>query len=200
MTKKNHDLPEWLTQYMESHRARFIEAMPSDLTKKAKELYEKAVSKFAFVLTDRHEWALTYENLTDNERFALGITGTDAWPLYTPKAVEEKLKAIQLRIENSNLSGATVFYPNLDLDQINRVRDLERKSILVTEHGEKFKSPEPGSLSTQAEHIHNLVRDNRTLTAKELQQIANIEIIGEMGRDAFREHVTKARKQYPKRK
>ena len=191
MTKKNHDLPEWLTQYLESHRARFIEAMPSDLTEKAKELYEKAVSKFALVLTDRNEWALTYENLTDTERFSLGITGTDAWPFYTPKAVEEKLKAIQPR---GTIGDVTVFCPNSNLDQINRVRDLERKSILVTEHGEKFTAGKPkGSIGKKTEYIYKLATDNPDKIAKVLFGEANKNIIGNMKEGTFANHVSDAR-------
>ena len=72
----------------------------------------------------------------------------------------------------------------------------ERKSLTLK--GAVFNPPEEGSLSPQAIYIHNLARDYRTLTAKQLQSKADKKIIGEMGHNAFRDHVTNARREYPK--
>lgn len=65
--------------------------------------------------------------------------------------------------------------------------------------GEKFPAGrEKGSTTESTKHIHQLVADNPSLTAKELFQITDKNIISEMAIGTFKNHVHDARKTYPK--
>lgn len=113
------------------------------------------------------------------------------------------LPAIQVAInEAANRIDDSAFRGTLPIEILlwGALEAQARADEPDVQHGKKFKPPEAGSLSSQARYIHNLVRNNRTFSAKQLQKIANPETIGEMGHDAFRDHVTAARKKYPKEK
>ncbi len=71
----------------------------------------------------------------------------------------------------------------------------------LVEHSNKFKPKrKKGSLSKNAKHIHQLVKDNPALTAKELRAKADVKLIDNMADSTFSTHCTNARKLYPKTK
>ena len=82
------------------------------------------------------------------------------------------------------------------------LRDAIKEELtLQARKGVTFKPGRAdGSVSDATTHIHQLVKDNRSLSAKELFPKANKSKIGDMSEGTFRNHVTAAWKQYPKEK
>lgn len=72
--------------------------------------------------------------------------------------------------------------------------------ILRARNGIKFSGREKGAIGSATNHIVQLAKENRSLSAKQLLHIADKSIIGKMSVRTFENHVTEARKQYPKEK
>jgi hypothetical protein len=72
---------------------------------------------------------------------------------------------------------------------------------VLYEFRKKFKSKRPkGSISAATKHINDLAQTNRSQSAKQLFSIADKSIIGNMIFGTFSNHVSNARKVYPKTK
>jgi hypothetical protein len=79
----------------------------------------------------------------------------------------------------------------------------KRESYLLplARKGERFSGGRAkGAISKQTKHIFKLAKDNLSLSAKELFVIANKSIIGDMSERTFSDHLTGARRIYPKKK
>lgn len=76
-----------------------------------------------------------------------------------------------------------------------RMKPLADKGKEFTQAGRQ-----KGAVSEVTVRICNLAKDNRTLSAKELFAKADKTITTDMAFDAFRSHVSRARKQYKKEK
>jgi hypothetical protein len=86
---------------------------------------------------------------------------------------------------------------HLSLMAIDLLKQLEP----MMAKGKKFSSGrKKGSISKAVQHIHQLAKDNRRLSSKELLAKANKKTIGDMSAGVFSNHVTNARKKYPKEK
>jgi hypothetical protein len=93
--------------------------------------------------------------------------------------------------------------PNLSRETVEIVRKnilfMHKKYKLSATKGEAFQpGRDKGAVSNTTKHIFQLVKDNPKLSVKNLFPKADKTIIGDMTDGTFRNHVTEARKQYPK--
>ena len=78
---------------------------------------------------------------------------------------------------------------------------VEEKLIPAAEKGNKFKpGRSKGAITKATIHIKDLAKNNRSLSAKQLFSKANKSIIGNMDEGTFGNHLSDARKLYPKEK
>jgi hypothetical protein len=115
---KELPLTEWQLMYKKSRTPK-----PSEnLTPLQRRFFENAVKKIRFIPTSDGGLDIDYSNLTIEESFAIGVTGTSEWPLFTPAAVDEKVRAMRPCIGNLILPG--------DANAEQRLRELERHTII----------------------------------------------------------------------
>jgi hypothetical protein len=108
-------------------------------------------------------------------------------------------KELQEEIDTgAPLTGRQILFLTMEVrggDSLEELKELAAKGEIFT-HGGRRK----GATSKPLQYIIELAKNNRTLSAKKLFAIADKSIIKLMEFDAFRSHVTKARKKYPKEK
>lgn len=189
MSNTNPQLIE-LTAEQEKLEAHYTPKIPEGLSGAAKALFLKAVSKITFAPHESGGVSVSYEQLSEEELFAIGITGASSWPMFVPKSVKEKMKAMQ---PHRLLGVFPATHPDL-LDAQNRVRELERKEALVKNHGNKFLPKRAkGSISKKTKYIHKLATDSPKEKALALYIRADKTIIGDMSEGTFANHVSDAR-------
>jgi hypothetical protein len=183
--------PHELTEEQEKLKAQYTPKMPDGLSDTAKELFKKAVSKIT-VMPHGLGLKISYEKLSMEELFALGLTGFEEWPFYPP-SVKEKLDDMRPSFPTSDLDVAKQLF---DANKDNQKRLLEklRKEVLLTQHGEKFPPRRAkGAISKKTAYIHKLATDYPDKFAKVLFGEADKSIIGNMKEGTFANHVSEAR-------
>jgi hypothetical protein len=75
----------------------------------------------------------------------------------------------------------------------NKHQDDIATSPLITKALIFQKNQKKGHRSARVKHIHDLVNTNKNLSAKELMQIADINVIGKMSVGTFSNHVSNAK-------
>ena len=192
MSKLN---PKNFTEWQKSFIKADTPKMPEGLTDAAQRLFKTAVSKITYTPTENGGISRSIEKLSEEEAFAIGETGTPSWSFGIPKSVREKLDAASSRV---SLLGVIEAIAPLDEAAKYRLLDLERKSVLVTQHGEKFATKKPkGSRSKKTLYIYKLALENPCTKAIALFIGADKNIIGNMSEGTFANHVTDA-KEYKK--
>jgi hypothetical protein len=206
-------LTNWQNHYIKQN-------MPEGLTDAAQTLFKMAVSKITVIFPSEGGSPVSIERLSAEEAFAIGETGTPSWSIGIPKSVRKKLDAATTRKTVSKEEVQSVFdvISSIDpetasffvkgkaikevkvrttLDEATKyqILDEERKSVLVTLHGQKFAPKKPkGSMSRRTQYIHKLVADNPSKKAKELSQLEGVrDAIGKMSDGTFANHLSVAR-------
>lgn len=115
-------------------------------------------------------------------------------------SIGDAFREMQAEIDKGEpLTGRQVLFLTLEARGLDSLDEVVKKNAakgkLFTHNGRRL-----GAISKSTEHIFDLAKDNLNLSAKELFLLADKSIIGEMKFDAFRSHVTSARKKYPKEK
>ena len=143
-------------------------------------------------------WA--HEVLHDAGIVADGVVnGTDDTPENYAQRIISYARAIREKEKRGDISSAIA--DGIVLGGFVRESQLKFRWEKSTLKGEKFPSGKPkGSLADSTKHIHQLAADNRGASAKGLLQLADASIIGDMGKRTFDNHVSDARKIYPKQK
>lgn len=110
----------------------------------------------------------------------------------------------------SQQSAAKLLFATLEALEEKALSDRVRQNILdalggldadAEAKGRKFTPGKPvGATSNSTDHIFELAKNHRSLTAKELLSKADKSIIGDMAQGTFGNHVLDARKKYPKEK
>ena len=182
---KQIKLTPWQEKYKEAH----LPKPPEGLSEVALQLFNAAINKIQYIPTENGGLEINYKNLTVEEAWAIGRG------LFTPRPVKEILLAAQRHI---NLGDTVVIMNGTDSETIarnERLMDLERKKILVAEHGKKFpQGKKAGAISTSTKYINKLVSEYPTESAKELEKRANKSIIKNMASGTFANNVSNAKR------
>jgi len=190
---KNESKQIKLTPWQEKFKQDNLPKPPKGLSEVALQLFNAAINKIQYIPTENGGLEINYNKLTTEEAFAIGRG------LITPRSVKEMLLAAQRHINlGENLGGTVVIMNGTDSETIarnERLMDVERKKILVTEHGKKFPQGRPtGAISAPTKYINELVSEYPTKTAKDLRRLADDSIIGEMSDRTFANNVSIAKR------
>lgn len=198
---QSQELTPWQKRYKEERTPK----PPDGLSEQARRQFLKIVSKIIFTPieatpTKGEGLSIDFGNLTREEAFAIGESGTDDWP-FLPKDVNDKLSKMQIQ---RRMGEFRCTFPARDPDHINAIkqaRETLREEVLLKLFSEQFKpGRDKGAVSDATKHIFYLAECNRSSSAKELFPISDKSIIGGMSERTFGNHVTDARKKYPKEK
>ena len=119
--------------------------LPDGLNQDQLRLFKKAQEKIRFTPLESGSLEVDYEALTAEERFALGVNGTDSRG-YFPESVEKMLEALLPRrvVDGREVIVRTV--PAGDVDTleairgpIRRLREILREDILDSEEAKKAR-------------------------------------------------------------
>lgn len=176
-----------LTEFQKAMKEIYTPKPPEGLSPAASRLFKSAVKKIQFIPLESGGMDISYKVLSEEECFAIGVS------LFTPKVVREKEKSMLRRTALGRFPAA----PNSDLAHaIDAIHESERKTILVTQHGESFPTGRlEGAISDVTKHIRELVTNSPNSTAKELERIAEKEIIDGLSSRRFANAVSEARKE-----
>jgi hypothetical protein len=161
---------DWQKSYIEARTPK----MPEGLTDGAQSLFQSAVSKITYAPTENGGISRSIERLSTEEAFAIGETGTASWGLGIPASVRESVVAASPRIKI--FGGKLEIITPMDEAVKHRLLDVARKSVLVTQRGEKFiigsKQPRTDELQKM---ILDWVRKNPNLRKSELIKLLKAE-------------------------
>ena len=178
-----------LTPEQEKFKERDLPRPPEGLSKVALQLFKAAINKIQYIPVENGGLEINYSKLTVEELFAIDRG------IFIPSSIKKKLQDTQPRL---NLGELKVIINKTDSETIaghERLMDTERKTILVTEHGEKFpQGRPPDAISESTQYIQKLVAEHPTKKAKELQRLADESIIQNMSSGTFANKVSKAKK------
>jgi hypothetical protein len=129
MSKKKPQ-PQELTDMQKQLREWYTPHQQAGLSEQAKRLFDAAVKKITFTPTEAGGLSVDYGGLTPDEVYALGIAGTDAWPLFTPKQVCDQMR--------DALPQGKIIPTSEQLEIQMRLRETGRKSALIVEQGNNY--------------------------------------------------------------
>lgn len=140
--KKTQELTEW----QKARKKAETPTPPQGLSRQAKTQFLKIVKKIIYRPTEDGGLSISYENLTVEETFAIGIAGNDDWSLI-PQQVQEELRKMQpervfargVSLEDASgitqeFAGLPCTIPATDPDlvrAINQARNSTREKILL---------------------------------------------------------------------
>jgi len=111
---------------------------PDSLSGNALKLFNAAISKISFEPCNNNGLSVSYADLSTDELFAIGITGTNEWPLHIPEKVKSNIDKMQ---RTGTFFGVKCTLPATDpyhAKAINVHVESARENILVLKHSEKF--------------------------------------------------------------
>lgn len=145
-----------------------------------------------FFETDTYEKRMQYR--------AKMVERLKAYP-YPPESLILIAAEFYARLETCEAALRELMAFIIENKEINpqRFRELFGVEVELLHKGARFQPKrKKGALSLETKHIYDLVKKNPALCVKSLRNLADKNIIGNMACGTFSNHVTKARKRYPK--
>lgn len=174
----------------------FNENLITQLRNEAIEYLRPVVEKVPRSMSDEIKAAYREKGIST----AWNLTSTDAYEFY--------FMSRDADLSESQKNAAALLYACTEALENSSLPDRVRQNIIDTYAGldsdlvEKAKKFPPGRQQgaqiDSTKHIFDIAKNNRSMSAKELFNIADKSIIEDMALGTFQNHVRDARKVYPK--